>query len=182
MKYILLEQKILLFSREPEHLATLTESLLSLTCPLKFSGVYIPHLRIEMHEVLHALMPFLIGMDSRYKQQVLSSIDSEDMVIFDVDHNMFIRQQKHIRLPAPLKHYMQGVSLQGEVAMKVLQLKSVYSNLMLGLINNILPFLGETFDYKGYMGMFPEDRLFYEHFSVHSMMFNHFIEEVNKNE
>lgn len=126
-----------------------------------------------MHEVLHALMPFLIGIDSRYKQQILDSIDSEDKVIFDVDHNKFIRHQSHIRLPSTIKQYMQGVGQKGEWS--VLQLKRVYSNVMLGLINNILPFRGHHFDYQSYMDMFPNDSLFYQHFSIHSMMFNQFV-------
>lgn len=62
----LTEQKILIHSLRPDTLTAATEAVSSILFPFKWQCPYIPLCPLGLVEVLHAPLPFLIGVDSRY--------------------------------------------------------------------------------------------------------------------
>lgn len=62
----LTEQKILIHSLRPDVLTSVAEAISSLLFPFKWQCPYIPLCPLGLVEVLHAPLPFLIGVDSRF--------------------------------------------------------------------------------------------------------------------
>ncbi|XP_050303114.1 DENN domain-containing protein Crag isoform X2 [Anthonomus grandis grandis] len=63
---VLTEQKILIHSLRPDVLTSVAEAISSLLFPFKWQCPYIPLCPLGLVEVLHAPLPFLIGVDSRF--------------------------------------------------------------------------------------------------------------------
>uniref|UniRef100_T1GRB7 UDENN domain-containing protein n=1 Tax=Megaselia scalaris TaxID=36166 RepID=T1GRB7_MEGSC len=62
----LTEQKILIHSLRPATLTAVAEAVVSLLFPFKWQCPYIPLCPLGLAEVLHAPVPYLIGVDSRF--------------------------------------------------------------------------------------------------------------------
>ncbi|XP_077290378.1 DENN domain-containing protein Crag isoform X2 [Arctopsyche grandis] len=62
----LTEQKILIHSLRPDTLTAVSEAVSSLLFPFKWQCPYIPLCPLGLAEVLHAPLPYLIGVDSRF--------------------------------------------------------------------------------------------------------------------
>ncbi|XP_017089180.2 DENN domain-containing protein Crag isoform X2 [Drosophila bipectinata] len=62
----LTEQKILIHSLRPATLTAVAEAIVSLLFPFKWQCPYIPLCPLGLAEVLHAPLPYLIGVDSRF--------------------------------------------------------------------------------------------------------------------
>ncbi|XP_030380692.1 DENN domain-containing protein Crag isoform X2 [Scaptodrosophila lebanonensis] len=62
----LTEQKILIHSLRPATLTAVAEAIVSLVFPFKWQCPYIPLCPLGLAEVLHAPLPYLIGVDSRF--------------------------------------------------------------------------------------------------------------------
>ena len=63
---ILTEQKILVHSLRPDVLTSVSEAIAMILFPFKWQCPYIPLCPLGLAEVLHAPLPFLIGVDSRF--------------------------------------------------------------------------------------------------------------------
>lgn len=63
---VLTEQKLLIHSLRPSTLTAVAEALMTLLFPFKWQCPYIPLCPLGLAEVLHAPLPFLIGVDSRF--------------------------------------------------------------------------------------------------------------------
>lgn len=63
---VLTEQKILIHSLRPSTLTAVAEALMTLLFPFKWQCPYIPLCPLGLAEVLHAPLPFLVGLDSRF--------------------------------------------------------------------------------------------------------------------
>ncbi|CAB0035742.1 unnamed protein product [Trichogramma brassicae] len=63
---ILTEQKILVHSLRPDVLTSVSEAISMILFPFKWQCPYIPLCPLGLAEVLHAPLPFLIGVDSRF--------------------------------------------------------------------------------------------------------------------
>lgn len=63
---VLTEQKILIHSLRPATLTAVAEAIVSLLFPFKWQCPYIPLCPLGLAEVLHAPLPYLIGVDSRF--------------------------------------------------------------------------------------------------------------------
>lgn len=66
MLLVLTEQKILIHSLRPATLTAVAEAVVSLLFPFKWQCPYIPLCPLGLAEVLHAPVPYLIGVDSRF--------------------------------------------------------------------------------------------------------------------
>lgn len=62
----LTEQKILIHSLRPDTLTSVAEAVSTLLFPFKWQCPYIPLCPLGLVEVLHAPLPFLMGVDSRF--------------------------------------------------------------------------------------------------------------------
>ncbi|XP_025406027.1 C-myc promoter-binding protein isoform X3 [Sipha flava] len=62
----LTEQKLLIHSLRPDVLTAVAEAVSTLIFPFKWQCPYIPLCPLSLAEVLHAPLPFLIGVDSRF--------------------------------------------------------------------------------------------------------------------
>lgn len=63
---MLTEQKVLIHSLRPDTLTSVAEAVSSMLFPFKWQCPYIPLCPLGLVEVLHAPLPFLIGVDSRF--------------------------------------------------------------------------------------------------------------------
>lgn len=63
---VLTEQKILIHSLRPSTLTAVAEALMTLLFPFKWQCPYIPLCPLGLAEVLHAPLPYLVGLDSRF--------------------------------------------------------------------------------------------------------------------
>lgn len=63
---VLAEQKILIHSLRPATLTAVAEAVVTLLFPFKWQCPYIPLCPLGLAEVLHAPLPYLIGVDSRF--------------------------------------------------------------------------------------------------------------------
>lgn len=64
--YALTEQKVLIHSLRPDVLTAVAEAVSMIIFPFKWQCPYIPLCPLGLAEVLHAPLPFLIGVDSRF--------------------------------------------------------------------------------------------------------------------
>lgn len=83
MLLALLEQKILIHSLRPWMLAAVAESACALMFPFHWQCPYIPQCPLGLAGVLHAPLPFIAGVDSRYFE--LYEDPPDDVTCFDLD-------------------------------------------------------------------------------------------------
>ncbi|EGT48637.1 hypothetical protein CAEBREN_29681 [Caenorhabditis brenneri] len=83
MLLALLEQKILIHSLRPWMLAAVAESVCALMFPFHLQCPYIPQCPLGLAGVLHAPLPFIAGVDSRYFE--LYEDPPDDVTCFDLD-------------------------------------------------------------------------------------------------
>ncbi|CAI5448015.1 unnamed protein product [Caenorhabditis angaria] len=83
MLLALLEQKILIHSLRPWMLAAVAESVCALMFPFHWQCPYIPQCPLGLAGVLHAPLPFIAGVDSRYFE--LYEDPPHDVTCFDLD-------------------------------------------------------------------------------------------------
>ncbi|XP_049872038.1 DENN domain-containing protein Crag isoform X2 [Pectinophora gossypiella] len=91
------EQKILIHSLRPDTLTAVSEAVSSLLFPFKWQCPYIPLCPLGLAEVLHAPLPYLIGVDSRFFDLYEPP---PDVTCVDLDTNniTICETQKHISL------------------------------------------------------------------------------------
>ena len=70
LKCIMLERQLIFFSSQPSEIPYITEALLSLLWPMRWCCLYVPRLPISIWETLHAVMPYIVGLPSQYKEFV----------------------------------------------------------------------------------------------------------------
>uniref|UniRef100_A0A7E4W0N1 UDENN domain-containing protein n=1 Tax=Panagrellus redivivus TaxID=6233 RepID=A0A7E4W0N1_PANRE len=102
MTIALLEQKILIHSLRPWLLTVVSETICALMFPFHWQCPYIPQCPLEVAGVLHAPLPFIAGVDSRYFD--LYEDPPSDVICFDLDtstvrHSVHRRSLKHATLP-----------------------------------------------------------------------------------
>lgn len=81
---ILTEQKLLVHSLRPDVLTAVAEAISMIIFPFKWQCPYIPLCPLGLAEVLHAPLPFLIGVDSRFFDLHDPPID---VICVDLDTN-----------------------------------------------------------------------------------------------
>uniref|UniRef100_A0A1A9ZC55 UDENN domain-containing protein n=1 Tax=Glossina pallidipes TaxID=7398 RepID=A0A1A9ZC55_GLOPL len=91
----LTEQKILIHSLRPATLTAVAEAIVSLLFPFKWQCPYIPLCPLGLAEVLHAPLPYLIGVDSRFFDLYEPPTD---VTCIDLDTNTIslCESQKHL--------------------------------------------------------------------------------------
>ncbi|XP_055372585.1 DENN domain-containing protein Crag [Condylostylus longicornis] len=91
----LTEQKILIHSLRPATLTAVAEAVISLLFPFKWQCPYIPLCPLGLAEVLHAPLPYLIGVDSRFFDLYEPP---QDVTCVDLDTNTIslCESQKHL--------------------------------------------------------------------------------------
>ncbi|XP_068622803.1 DENN domain-containing protein Crag [Battus philenor] len=91
------EQKILIHSLRPDTLTAVSEAVSSLLFPFKWQCPYIPLCPLGLAEVLHAPLPYLIGVDSRFFDLYEPP---PDVTCVDLDTNniTICESQRHISL------------------------------------------------------------------------------------
>ncbi|XP_023300743.2 DENN domain-containing protein Crag isoform X2 [Lucilia cuprina] len=91
----LTEQKILIHSLRPATLTAVAEAIVSLLFPFKWQCPYIPLCPLGLAEVLHAPVPYLIGVDSRFFDLYEPPTD---VTCIDLDTNTIslCESQKHL--------------------------------------------------------------------------------------
>ncbi|XP_063367869.1 DENN domain-containing protein Crag [Cydia amplana] len=91
------EQKILIHSLRPDTLTAVSEAVSSLLFPFKWQCPYIPLCPLGLAEVLHAPLPYLIGVDSRFFDLYEPP---PDVTCVDLDTNniTICDSQRHISL------------------------------------------------------------------------------------
>uniref|UniRef100_W4VRF4 Putative calmodulin-binding protein crag n=1 Tax=Corethrella appendiculata TaxID=1370023 RepID=W4VRF4_9DIPT len=92
---VLTEQKILIHSLRPAILTAVAEAVSTLLFPFKWQCPYIPLCPLGLAEVLHAPLPYLIGVDSRFFD--LYELP-HDVTCIDLDTNniSLCESQKHL--------------------------------------------------------------------------------------
>lgn len=92
---VLTEQKILIHSLRPSTLTAVAEAVSSLLFPFKWQCPYIPLCPLGLAEVLHAPVPYLIGVDSRFFEMYEPP---NDVTCIDLDTNniSLCESQKHL--------------------------------------------------------------------------------------
>ncbi|XP_037938686.1 DENN domain-containing protein Crag isoform X2 [Teleopsis dalmanni] len=93
----LTEQKILIHSLRPATLTAVAEAIVSLLFPFKWQCPYIPLCPLGLAEVLHAPLPYLIGVDSRFFDLYDPPMD---VTCIDLDTNTIslCESQKHLNI------------------------------------------------------------------------------------
>jgi DENN domain-containing protein 4 len=81
---VLTEQKILIHSLRPSTLTAVAEAVSTLLFPFKWQCPYIPLCPLGLAEVLHAPVPYLIGVDSRFFEMYEPP---NDVTCIDLDTN-----------------------------------------------------------------------------------------------
>ncbi|KAJ8718534.1 hypothetical protein PYW08_002771 [Mythimna loreyi] len=91
------EQKVLIHSLRPDTLTAVSEAVSSLLFPFKWQCPYIPLCPLGLAEVLHAPLPYLIGVDSRFFDLYEPP---PDVTCVDLDTNniTICETQRHISL------------------------------------------------------------------------------------
>ncbi|MFH4977087.1 hypothetical protein AB6A40_003796 [Gnathostoma spinigerum] len=108
MLLALLEQKVLIHSLRPWLLTAVAESVCALMFPFHWQCPYIPQCPLSLAGVLHAPLPFIAGVDSRYFD--LYEDPPSDVTCFDLDTSTIssstVRQTVKLSL-FPKKEYRQ---------------------------------------------------------------------------
>ncbi|CAH0588078.1 unnamed protein product [Chrysodeixis includens] len=91
------EQKVLIHSLRPDTLTAVSEAVSSLLFPFKWQCPYIPLCPLGLAEVLHAPLPYLIGVDSRFFDLYEPPADVT-CVDLDTNNITICESQRHISL------------------------------------------------------------------------------------
>ncbi|KAK9507860.1 hypothetical protein O3M35_007632 [Rhynocoris fuscipes] len=93
----LTEQKILVHSLRPDVLTAVAEAISMIMFPFKWQCPYIPLCPLGLAEVLHAPVPFLIGVDSRFFDlyDLPSDVNSVDL---DTNNITFCEEKRHLTI------------------------------------------------------------------------------------
>ncbi|KAL0870637.1 hypothetical protein ABMA27_005596 [Loxostege sticticalis] len=102
------EQKILIHSLRPDTLTAVSEAVSSLLFPFKWQCPYIPLCPLGLAEVLHAPLPYLIGVDSRFFDLYEPP---PDVTCVDLDTNniTICESQRHISIKLLPKRQARGL-------------------------------------------------------------------------
>jgi len=193
---ILLEKQIIIFGENSQDLTNICETLLSLINPLTWGCIYIPYLPIGLWETLHAMMPYIIGIDYRYKAEIKENMKLNDKLIIDLKLNT-IENDEGIRLPFGIKTFLkrnlEEIIRKGKSLENILKIKQFFLNSMYLIINNISNFFiykenlnsfnvvsSEIFNFQAFLENFHEDFEYFEFMetlSLNTMMFNKFLED-----
>jgi hypothetical protein len=87
MGCLLQEIRLVLLSKHYALLGPVSEALLSLLFPLRWQGMYLPILPYSMLEILEAPVPYLVGLHSRYLNDVPVEKRPKGVVIVDLDRD-----------------------------------------------------------------------------------------------
>lgn len=95
MLFALTEQKILLHSLRPSVLTEVAEAITTMIFPFNWHCPYIPMCPMSMSQYLHAPMPFIFGIDSRYfdycvPPNEVASIDIDTKAIYLSESKRFL--------------------------------------------------------------------------------------------
>lgn len=200
---ILLEKQVIFFGKNSFELTNIMETLLGLICPLTWGCIYIPFLPIEMWETLHAMMPFLIGLDAGNKEDLFNKMGLTDKVIVDLIKGE-VYNTEDIIFPVAIKNFLKK-SLEGILSKKekslynILKIKQAFLNAMCLVLNNIEGFFfkeqeiltnlmefspnllasSEVFDLESFLRQFHEKThySFMNSLCMDTMMMNKFIED-----
>ncbi|KYQ92995.1 DENN domain-containing protein [Tieghemostelium lacteum] len=87
---ILLEKKVVFFSKSPRCLTSIIFSVISLLKPFQYQSVILPLLpsavsTLSVHDLLSAPVPYIIGLT-----QVPPDVDTSEIVLVDIDQNKII--------------------------------------------------------------------------------------------
>ncbi|CAD5218783.1 unnamed protein product [Bursaphelenchus okinawaensis] len=113
MLLALLEQKILVHSLRPWLLTSVSETLCAMMFPFHWQCPYIPQCPLDLAGVLHAPLPFIAGVHSRYFD--LYEDPPEDVTCFDLDtqtiSNSYVRKTVKLNMlpKKPLKKLRQAL-------------------------------------------------------------------------
>ncbi|XP_073979172.1 DENN domain-containing protein Crag isoform X2 [Rhodnius prolixus] len=93
----LTEQKILVHSLRPDVLTAVAEAISMIMFPFKWQCPYIPLCPLGLAEVLHAPVPYLIGVDSRFfdLHDLPSDVNSVDL---DTNNITFCEEKRHLSI------------------------------------------------------------------------------------
>uniref|UniRef100_A0A915JL67 Uncharacterized protein n=1 Tax=Romanomermis culicivorax TaxID=13658 RepID=A0A915JL67_ROMCU len=100
MMLTLLEQKILIHSLRPWYLTSVAEALTTLIFPFHWQCPYIPQCPLDLAGVLHAPLPFVVGVDSRYFE--LYEDPPRDVTCIDLDTNTISQSEIRQKLKSTL--------------------------------------------------------------------------------
>ena len=106
-KYLMLNTKIMIFSKEITNLTPVILSLLSLLFPFQYPYTVISILDKEAYKLLDNITPMLAGINEKYNKNFLSENDIDifdSTLIVNIDKSELIKlepssQNKHIPLP-----------------------------------------------------------------------------------
>jgi DENN (AEX-3) domain len=84
---LLQETRVALISKHYALLTPVSEALLSMLFPLHWQGMYLPILPYSMLEILDAPVPYLVGLHSRYMNEVPVEKRPNGVVIVDLDRD-----------------------------------------------------------------------------------------------
>ncbi|XP_074094810.1 DENN domain-containing protein Crag isoform X2 [Cotesia typhae] len=121
---ILTEQKILVHSLRPDVLTSVSEAIAMILFPFKWQCPYIPLCPLGLAEVLHAPLPFLIGVDSRFFD-LYDPPSDVNCVNLDTNNIVLCEDKRHLNIkllpkkPArllknDLEHISMKLSSQGK--------------------------------------------------------------------
>ncbi|XP_011298582.1 DENN domain-containing protein 4C isoform X2 [Fopius arisanus] len=94
---ILTEQKILVHSLRPDVLTSVSEAIAMILFPFKWQCPYIPLCPLGLAEVLHAPLPFLIGVDSRFFD-LYDPPSDVNCVNLDTNNVVLCEDKKHLSI------------------------------------------------------------------------------------
>lgn len=100
MMLTLLEQKILVHSLRSWYLTSVAEALTTLIFPFHWQCPYIPQCPLDLAGVLHAPLPFVVGVDSRFFE--LYEDPPRDVTSIDLDTNTISQSEVRQRLKLAL--------------------------------------------------------------------------------
>ena len=193
---VLLEKQIVMFGGSSRQLTNCAETLLSLINPLTWGCIYIPYLPLELWETLHAMMPYIIGLDIGNRKELQRKMKLSDKLVVDLSGNT-VENSNGIQLPRAIYNFLQKnleeILKLGRSLETVLRIKQIFLDAMFLIINNIEGFFfnresevfsagpsSEVFNFFSFLDCFREDFETFEFMEVlclNTMMFNKFIED-----
>ncbi|XP_015598168.1 DENN domain-containing protein 4C isoform X2 [Cephus cinctus] len=125
---ILTEQKILVHSLRPDVLTSVSEAIAMILFPFKWQCPYIPLCPLGLAEVLHAPLPFLIGVDSRFFD-LYDPPSDVNCVNLDTNNIAICDDKKHLNVKLlPKKAARMLKNKLEELHMKLISLGKTYSS------------------------------------------------------
>jgi len=206
-KCLIMERQIIIFSTTPGNIPYIGEALLGLLGPLKWCCMYVPFFPICLWEHLHALMPYIVGMDSKHKQFIASRIDLTDKVVVDLDTNSIYLADNIPDLPPEINNYLttklkelfnkiqsntsNSKLMDGVWADATLRIRHYFGIAFLAMTNNYLPFFylpkdfdpeikysaSDVFDSEKYFSHVSDKSLPFIQEMHNTMMFTNFLAE-----